>query len=271
MIDLDIGVVYTHERQWMAQLLTTLADSVGRLRVRLILVDNASEDGAEQWQGYLADTLVLPNWRRQFYAANLNRVLQIASARYVLLLNTDVYFDPQQECLARMVAFMDAHPRCGIAGCRVLHPDGQDAYSARRFQTLPVILARRLGMGWLLRRTLDAYLYRDRSLSGSWECDWISGCFMLLRREVLQEVGNFDTRFVKYFEDVDYCLRVARAGWRVMYYGGTHCYHRESRASKRLLSADAWRHVRAYLYWLNQWGFSPSRGVSGGTARRRAA
>ena len=67
----------------------------------------------------------------------------------------------------------------------------------------------------------------------------------MVRRQAFQQVGLFDESFGKYFEDVDICLRMARAGWRVMYHGGTSCYHIEQRASRRLLSRDAWRHARA--------------------------
>ena len=177
-----------------------------------------------------------------------------ATAPYVLLLNTDMYFDPRHACLRRMVEFMETHGDCGVAGCRLFHADGQDASPARRFQNLPIILARRCGLGRLLRGTLDRYLCREHRPEESFACDWLSGCFLMLRREAFQQVGPFDERFGKYFEDVDICLRMAQAGWRVMYHGGTSCYHLEQRASRRLLSRDAWRHFRSYLYWLRKWG-----------------
>jgi GT2 family glycosyltransferase len=198
---------------------------------------------------------VLRNSERLHYAANLNRILAASSARYVLLLNTDMFFDPQQQCPARMVEFMDGHAECGISGCRLLHADGGDALAARRFQTASTILARRLGLGRVMSDTLRRYLYQDRSPRESFECDWLSGCFLMLRRTAFQEVGLFDESFGKYFEDVDMCLRMARCGWRVMYHGSTSCYHLEQRASRKVLSADAWRHFRSYLYWLGKWGY----------------
>lgn len=271
MIDLDIGAIYTYEQEWMTQLLSTLAGSTGSLQTRLLLVDNASRDGVDSFTGHFPATEVLHNWQRLFYAANLNRLLKAATARYVLLLNTDVYFAPEEQCLVKMVRFMDQHPDCGLASCRIYHPDGQDAFAARRFQTVPIILARRLGLGSVLRRSLDSYLYRDRDIRGTWPCDWVSGCFMLIRREAYQEVGGFDTRFVKYFEDLDYCLRMAQAGWQVMYHGATHCYHVEARASRRFFSLDALRHLCSYLRWLHKWGRLPTRGVSPRLLCRQAA
>jgi N-acetylglucosaminyl-diphospho-decaprenol L-rhamnosyltransferase len=252
--DVDIGVIYTHESGFMHRLLSSLRRSGNGLSMRLILVDNASADGVAPWRDYFSDTIVLRNARRLGYAENLNRILSVSDSPYALLLNTDMYFDPREQCLSKMVNFLNCRPDCGIAGCRLLHEDGGHAPSARRFQTFSTILARRFGLGRILQRTLNDYFYRDHSIDESWQCDWLSGCFLMIRREAFHEVGYFDTGFVKYFEDVDICLRMARSGWRVMYNGGTYCYHLEQRASKSLLSADARVHVRSYLRWLLKWG-----------------
>ncbi len=270
--DLDIGVIYTHERHFVPPLLTTLAASGTGLRMRLWLIDNQSADGAGQWTPLFPETKVLKNDRRLNYAENLNRVLEVAHARYVLLLNTDMYFDPTDQCLARMVTFMDAHPECGLASCRLVHPNGEEAHAGRRFQTLGVIAARRVGLGRAGQKLIERYLCLDQQGSEAHECDWVSGCFLLLRREASQQVGPFDTRFGKYFEDVDMALRIGRAGWTVMQNRATKCFHWEQRDSARVWSRDAWRHLRAYAIWLSKWGWRPGRGVQRlRAARRRAA
>jgi GT2 family glycosyltransferase len=204
---------------------------------------------------------VLRNPRRLRYAPNLNRILAASSARYVLLMNTDMYFDPPNQCLARMAALMDTRPDCGVAGCRLFHPDGTDAHAARRFQTLPLVLARRGGLGWLLRGSLRRHFYAEHAPDETWNCDWLSGCFLWLRRTAVERVGPFDEAYGKYFEDVDMCLRMARAGWSVVYHGAASCYHLETRASKNLLSADAWRHFHAYLRWLARWAYRPAHEI----------
>jgi N-acetylglucosaminyl-diphospho-decaprenol L-rhamnosyltransferase len=269
--DLDIGVIYTHEREMMHRLLSSLAASGDGLRMRLLLVDNDSADGAAEYRQYFPETVVQRNEKRLFYGANLNRIIRVSTARYLLLLNTDMFFDSSEACLKQMVKFMDAHPACGIAGCRIYHADGTFAYPARRFQTLPLIMARRLGLDRWLRKTVDRHFYCEHANNEVWECDWLSGCFLLVRREAIHDVGYFDEGFVKYFEDVDMCLRMARAGWRVMYNGGTYGFHLESRDSKRLFSADARRHLKSYLHWLWKWGFSPQNHVYRAPATLRRA
>lgn len=256
--DVDIGVIYTHERQYMPRLLETMSVSGDGLAMRLVLVDNRATDNIEPWLHYFPETLVVRNDTRLTYGANLNRIVEASTAPYVLLLNTDMYFEPAEQCVARMVAFMQKNPDCGVAGCRIYRADGGYAHPARRHPTIPVILARRFGMARLLRTSIDSYLYRDRRSTESFDCEWLSGCFMLVRREAIADVGHFDTQFVKYFEDVDFCLRMTRAGWRVMFHGGTSCYHVEQGASRQFLSRDAYRHGMSYLRWLRKWGPAPS-------------
>ncbi len=251
--DLDVGLIYTYERDYLNTLLPQLRRSGDTLRLRLILVDNASNDGVEPWRSLFEERAILRNDRRLGYAANLNRILEASNAPYVLLLNTDMEFDPADQCLTEMVRFMESHPECGLSSCGVYHPDGDFAFPARRWQTPRVALARRFGVGSGSERVVDAYLYRDRPPEATFACDWVSGCFMLVRRTAIEQVGPFDTRFGKYFEDVDICQRMQRAGWSVMCHGQARCVHVEQRASRRLFSRDAARHAAAYLRWLWKW------------------
>jgi GT2 family glycosyltransferase len=270
-MDVDIGIIYTHERHFMMPLVSSLAQSGRGVSLRLVLVDNASADGVGEWRNVFRETVVIRNERRLGYAANLNRILAASYARYALLLNTDMYFEPAEQCVAKMVRFMDTHPDCGVSGCGLYHPDGSYGFPARRFQTLGTIAARRLGLGKLLGRTVDSYLYRDQPRDAVFECDWLSGCFLMVRRKALDEVGLLDLQFKKYFEDVDFCLRMARAGWKVMMNGETCCYHLEQRASRNLFSRDAFVHLQSYARWLAKWGLDPARNLAPAARPRRAA
>lgn len=251
--DLDLGLIYTFERDYLSKLIPQLRRSGDALRLRLILVDNASSDGCDRWRSQFEELTVVGNQRRLGYAANLNRILDAATAPYVLLLNSDMEFDPADQCLTEMVRFMETHPECGLSTCGVYHPGGAFAYPARRWQTPRVVLARRWGLGPDARQIVDAYLYRDQPPEATFPCDWVSGCFMLVRRTAIEQIGPFDTRFGKYFEDVDICRRMRQSGWSVMCHGKARCVHFEQRASRRLFSRDAARHAAAYLRWLWKW------------------
>ena len=83
----------------------------------------------------------------------------------------------------------------------------------------------------------------------------------MVRREAARAVEGFDESYGKHFEDVDFCLRMARAGWWVMYDGAASCCHLDRRASRHLCSADAWPHLRAYVRWLRRWGLRSAAGA----------
>lgn len=273
----DIGIIYTHEDQYMPRLLSSLHEACGQKNTRLILVDNDSTGGVAPWMKYFDNTTVLRNTSRLHYSANLNRILRASSSPYILLLNADMHFEPGELCVEKMADFLDRNPECGVAGCRLHHENGDFAFPARRFQNIPTILARRLRLGRFLGGTLQNYFYQEHTEDEIWESDWLSGCFLMIRRDAFDEVGGFDEKFIKYFEDVDMCLRMAVAGWRVMYNGQTFCYHVEQRASAKLFSANAWIHLRSYMRWLYKWGFSPAKAIPARTVQtdpkehRRAA
>jgi GT2 family glycosyltransferase len=256
--ELDVGLIYTYVREYLDALLPQLRDSAQGHRMRLILVDNASTEGVSRWQETFPAETVVRNTERFGYAANLNRILAVSTAPYVVLLNTDMAFDPAEQCLAQMLRFMDEHPHCGLATCGIYHRDGAYAFPARRWQTPSVVFARRWG-GQRADHVIDHYLHRDRAPTETFSCDWVSGCFMLLRRAAIEQVGLFDTRFGKYFEDVDICYRLHRAGWDVMHHGATRCVHFEQRASRKLFSREAARHAWAYLRWLWKWRGAEAR------------
>jgi GT2 family glycosyltransferase len=267
----DVGVIYTGEDALVSRLVQSLDDSRDAEVCRLLLVDNASTGGTDQFEPR-SPTTVIRNQRRLGYAANANRILQASVAPFILILNTDLYFDPGERCISKMLEFMRQNPDCGLAGCCNYRADGEFGYPARRFQTLRTIACRRLGLAKLARREIDGYLYRDRGQHSSYDCDWLSGCFLMIRRKSFEDVGPFDCEFRKYFEDVDYGLRMARAGWRVMFNGGTFCYHDEQRASRSLFSKDAALHLASYARWVRKWGFNPRRHLPADLkSRRRAA
>lgn len=248
--DLDVGLIYTHEDHWIEPLLQTLPAAASGANVRLLLVDNVSDQGAERWSGYVPQTTILRNERRLGYAENLNRILAASRARYVLLMNTDMLFDPAEPCLTKMVEFMDAHPQCGLSAARLYRYDGSYGYPARRFPTWQTAVGRRFGENRYFQRHLAEYLYLDRDPHSTMPCDWVSGCFMFVRREAAERVGPLDEGFRKYFEDVDWCARMTAAGYDVMLNGDTHCFHAEQRASKKVLSTDGRQHLRSYARWL---------------------
>lgn len=252
--DMEIGIIYTHERHFILPLLNSLQAAWVGLNARLLLVDNHSNTNMDEFKALVTPlpVKIITNNRRLNYARNLNVILQHSTAKYVLLMNTDMWFVENEPTLKILFDFMESMPRCGMTVARIIGKDGEFMFPARRFPTIKAILSRRLPVFFNQKKNVEEHLYANRDLHAIFECDWVSGCFMLVRKEAIKETGLFDEGFEKYFEDVDFAARMWEKNWKVMYCGEASCVHLEQKASKRLISKDAFYHLKSYFRFLRK-------------------
>jgi N-acetylglucosaminyl-diphospho-decaprenol L-rhamnosyltransferase len=185
--------------------LTALAAQVDEL----VLVANA----VDPLPSLPADMLIVQIERPQGYAANANRGIAMTQAPYVVVCNTDAIATPGSVRTLR--EFASSRPRAGIVGPELRYPDGSWQAARRSFPTLGTTLLRRPPLRFFFdpeRWQRAHYLLDDRSATAT-EADWMMGAFLLLRREMLDELGGFDEGFRLYGEDIDLCYRAAKAGW----------------------------------------------------------
>jgi GT2 family glycosyltransferase len=160
---------------------------------------------------------VFENAENVGYARAVNRGIRESSGEFVLVLNPDCEFHPR--ALAILVDYLRAHPKAGVAGPRILNPDGSIEYSARSFPPHLTFLFNRYS---LLTRLFPDNPYSRRYLLTDWDrasvrsVDWISGACMLVRRSAIDEVGPMDEAFFMFNEDVDWCRRMKLAGHDVV-------------------------------------------------------
>ena len=168
------------------------------------------------------------------FATASNQGLRRAHGRYLLLLNPDAFVRP--DTLPAMVAYLDANPSIGCSTARVELEDGRlDLACRRSFPTPARSLYRMTMLSKLFPRSRRFGQYNLTYLD-EWqeaEIDSPCGAFMLVRREVLREVGPLDERFFLYGEDLDWALRIKRAGWRITYNPAVTVEHRKRASSRR--------------------------------------
>ena len=177
-------------------------------------------------------------------SANVNLGIAETSGEYVLAVNPDA--NAELGAVEALVAFADAHPRCGIAGPEIRWPDGSWQPSRRRFPTVGGTIVRRTP----LRRLRGTYSQRDHyeldhRPTEPVQADWLLGAFLLMRRTMLDEIGGWDTGYRHYVEDIDLCYRAMRAGWERWYVPAavvTHDY--AAVIDKRFLSRHTLWHAR---------------------------
>src|SRR5262245_46506760 len=220
--DFSIVIVNYNVREFLRQMLLSLRQALRHLRAEIFVVDNASDDGSvEMVQSQFPECRVIANEENLGFAAANNLALKRAHGRYLVLLNPDTVV--QEDTFTALREFMDRHPRTGMAGCKVLNPDGTVQLACRRSCPTPWVAFTKLsGMSrlfphsqWFGRYNLT-FLPEDETC----EVEAISGSFMVARREAVEQVGLLDEDFFMYGEDLDWCYRIRTAGWQIHYYPG---------------------------------------------------
>ena len=187
------------------------------------------------------------------FAANANRGIAATRAPFVVLANPDT--QAEQGAVKLLHDFAATHPRCGIVGPQLRYPDGRWQPSRRRFPTVSGTLVRRTPLRTLFRpfeRQRAHYVLDERPTEPA-EADWLLGAFLLLRREMLDELGGFDEGFRLYGEDIDLCYRAAKAGWERWYVPQAVVVH-DYRAviDRRLLTRRTLWHWRGILRFVRK-------------------
>jgi GT2 family glycosyltransferase len=195
--------------------------------------------------GVPADVRVLENPRPLSFAANVNLGIPATSGEYVLVANPDAV--AEHDAVTGLVAFADAHPRCGIAGPQMRWPDGSWQPSRRRFPTVRGTIVRRTPLRRLRSpyETQREHYELDERPTEPVPADWMLGAFLLMRRTMLDEIGGWDSGFRHYCEDIDVCYRAAQAGWERWYVPEavvTHAY--AAVIDQRFLSRHTLWHAR---------------------------
>ncbi len=218
-MDLSVIILNWNACEWLERSVgSALAQDTGPYAFEVVFVDNASTDGSVEFvRSRFPGARVMAMDRNLGFAGGNNGAIRESEGRYVLLLNPDTETHPG--AFRALLDFMDAHPQCGIAGPKLLNPDGSLQYSCRHFPTLEAGLFRNTPLGKLFpgNRATKDYLMKDVPHDRAMPVDWVSGAAMLIRREVLDQVGLLDEGYFMYVEDVDLCYRARHAGWEVWY------------------------------------------------------
>jgi N-acetylglucosaminyl-diphospho-decaprenol L-rhamnosyltransferase len=194
--------------------IASLPEAAAPHELEILVVDNASSDDSAGI-GRSLGAKVIENQRNLGYSRAANRGAAATAAPWLLVANPDTLLAPGS--LARLVATASSDARIACIGPRLQNLDGSDYPTGRRFPSLLTGgLHALLGSVWPDNPATRRYHLTDLDRSQPAGVDWVSGACMLLRRSAFDEVGGFDGSYFMYFEDMDLCLRLARAGWKVV-------------------------------------------------------
>ncbi len=235
MLDLSVVIVNWNTRDLLRDCLRSVYESEGEFTFETIVVDNCSSDGSAGMarEEFPQVHLIEAETNRGYACAN-NLGLRRLEARYYLLLNPDTVVPPH--ALREMIAFMDGHPEAGMAGPKLVMADGSlDLACRRSFPTPENSFYKLFGLSRVFPKSERFGQYNLTYLDPDEiaEVDSVVGAFMMVRREVVDEIGGLDEQYFMYAEDLDWALRAKRTGWKVYYYPEVTVLHYKRQASEQ--------------------------------------
>lgn len=262
----SIVILTWNSRALLEACLAALPAATASLATEVIVIDNGSLDGTAGMLRGRSDVVTIANPTNRGVAPARNQGLRAARGEFVALLDVDTV--PTPGAFATLVARLRAAPEVGLVGPKLVGRDGELQYSCRRFPTLVDKLCRRLPAR-VGRALIEDVELRWWDHTGVREVDYVIGACQLIRRTALDEVGLLDERIFYGPEDVDLCLRMHQAGWKVEYVADAVIMHLERRLTRNLLSPLTARHVYGLGYFFWKHGYLLTRPTA--LAVRRAA
>jgi GT2 family glycosyltransferase len=234
-IDLSIVIVNYNVKEFLLNLLQSIRNAVNNFSVEIIVVDNASDDGSvELLKEKYPDVKLIINEENVGFGAANNQALKIARGKYFLLINPDTIV--KENTFNEMISFFKKVPDAGIAGCKVLNPDGTLQLACRRGFPGPwTSFTKVMGLSKIFPKSKLFARYNLTYLdeNQTYEVDAVSGAFMMMRRELYEKIGGFDSQFFMYGEDLDLCYRSQKNGFKVYYLHTTEVIHFKGESTKR--------------------------------------
>jgi len=224
--DVSIIIVNWNTKDILRDCLNSIHRETQGIQFETILIDNASTDGSvEMIKKDFPQVILIENQDNRGFAAANNQGMKIAQGRYVLLLNPDSVIE--EGAIQKSISFADGYPSAGVVGIKTFFGDGQLQQNCFQYASILNLLISTIGLRNLFPKHRlwgrERYMWWDyKSVK---EVDVVTGCYMLVRREVLKEVGLMDEEYFMYGEEMDWCWRINNSGWKVVFYPQAQFIH----------------------------------------------
>lgn len=258
VVDLTIAIVSYRSLALLERCLQTLPAATRGLRIELSVIENGTgEPVAAAVRRHVPRARVHELPRSIAFSAAVNRALADARGRHVALLNPDTLLEPAS--LTRLVEHLDEHPEVGIVGPRVWD-DAERTSLQRSFRSFPgarTALCHRyslLARLWPHNPWTRAYLGLDADRDSVQRPDWVSGCCLVVRRELFERLGGLDERYPMFCEDVDLCRRARALGFEVAWEPRAEIVHFVGGSRRRAPLRSEWLRHRSITHYVCKFG-----------------
>jgi GT2 family glycosyltransferase len=248
---LSIIIVTWNSEEFIGGCLESILRTADESQLEIMVVDNFSSDKTVGVvRQFLPRVRLIENNKNLGYAQANNQGIEKSTGKYVLLLNPDTQV--QADALGSMLRFMEANPKIGALGPQLLNPDGSIQPSCREFPGFSTLIWEFSGA---------SRIFPKSNIFGRWrmgyfafdqrrEVDQPMGSCLMLRSEILKQVGLFDVTFSMFFNDVDLCYRIKNAGWKILFFPEARVVHHRGSSTIKAKRRMIWlSHIAFYKFF----------------------
>ena len=249
---LSIVIANWNTKEMIRQCIESIFSSISaELRFEVIVIDNASADGSTEYLLSLGDKItLLCNYDNLGYAKACNQGMKIAQGKFVLLLGSDTII--KKEAAEKCIQFLEENPGYGAASCKLLNPDGSAQNSLKKFPKLKNAFYTYLS----LEKLNSDYDMSGFDYGSSIDAEQIAATFLMLRRDVLEQLNYFDESYRILYNDVDLCRRIWKAGYKIYFLHNCSIVHYGSHSTKKAdFGLRKIMYSDIYRYYKNNFGF----------------
>jgi len=233
--DLSIIIVNYNAKRFLTDCLLSIYNTVKHVTYEIIVIDNNSNDSSiDSIKKRFPKVKLIINKDNLGYARANNQGIKIARGNLILLLNPDTVV--LNESIQKMVTYARKNKDVGIIGCRVVNPGNKLQWdSCGSFLTPLSFLLKESGFekvfpnNHFFGRRLMRYWHRNSSRA----IDWVSGVCMLIKKEVIKDIGMLDERYFAYMEDMDFCRQARQKKWQIYFLSNAEIFHNSSASWKQ--------------------------------------
>jgi GT2 family glycosyltransferase len=223
---LSVVIICWNDLKVILECISSIRVETSAIDYEIIVTDNASSDGSiAAIRERFPNVRIVENLENGGFAKGNNAGIRVAKGEYILILNPDTIV--RDRALEKLVAYAERYPEAGAFGCRVLNPDGSVQLSTHPLPTLWTWSMKAFALRWPARFCNGFCTDEYRGWDGRSErpIGFQGGCCLLVRGELLRNLGGFDERFFHQFEDADLCRRIWDSGRPVLFFPGAEITH----------------------------------------------
>lgn len=256
-VQVSVVIISWKMKDLLEKCLRSIYQFTKEISFEVVVIDNNSQDGTyEMIKKTFPEVKLIKNQENRGVAPARNQGILQTSGKYILILDADM--ELVDNSIKKLFDFMESNPSAGIVGSKLVDKNLNLQLSCKRFPTFLAFIFRRLEWIDLIKhsKTLKHHTMQDWNHDELKEVDYVIGACQFFRREVINKIGLYDDKIFYGPEDIDFCLRIWKSGWKVYYYPFTYIIHHEQRITKKnLFSKISLKHFVGILYLYRKYNF----------------